>query len=321
MGNPGMPPANPRAPMNGPGVPPMNGPGAPMNGAPPMNGPGAPMNGPGAPPMNGPGAPQAPNPYQDSLRMFGQTMGGGYANEQLRTLSAPERQPEFSMGGGVSMGANPNDFRGGMREQSIGMQPEDLRGGMRADGLDQRAIDAAGPGAYEQWRNNAARAGYNYGPQSFGGGYQAGQPKGPQGMGEMSTQFSVNEEQSLNPMGISQAAMMGPNNPNLRMERGSLVGGDPRNPEGLPMYVDAQGIPRFNPAPMNAGAGLLGDMQYRVGDGFTGTRDGFNYVNGRLFSAEGLNQGGGPQGMGVGFGNWYNRHVPGLQAMQQRGGK
>lgn len=45
-----------------------------------------------------------------------------------------------------------------------------------------------------------------------------------------------------------------------------------------------------------------------VGDGFTGVRNGQNFVNGHLFAAEGLNQGDASNPLGTGFGNWLRAH-------------
>jgi hypothetical protein len=85
------------------------------------------------------------------------------------------------------------------------------------------------------------------------------------------------------------------------------------NPGG---FVDANGIPRRAPeTPMNPGAGQWGQYQTPTGDGFTGTRNGQNFVNGHLFAAEGLNQSGGT-GFGTGFGNWLEKYAP---MMQQQG--
>jgi hypothetical protein len=44
--------------------------------------------------------------------------------------------------------------------------PQPVQQSLRADGLDQNAINAD-PGGYQQFRQIAARQGYNYGPQDM----------------------------------------------------------------------------------------------------------------------------------------------------------
>lgn len=83
--------------------------------------------------------------------------------------------------------------------------------------------------------------------------------------------------------------------------------------QGEPQAVKMEGGQmRYDPNPMNPAAGQWGDYSQPTGDGFTGTRNGKNYFRGHLFAAEGLNQGGGNDGLGVGFGNWLRQHIPTL---------
>lgn len=54
------------------------------------------------------------------------------------------------------------------------------------------------------------------------------------------------------------------------------------NPEGYNITYDAQGRPSFSPGAIIPSLGQWGEYQNRVGDGFTGTRNGINYINGRI---------------------------------------
>lgn len=84
-------------------------------------------------------------------------------------------------------------------------------------------------------------------------------------------------------------------------------GGVSHNPQGLPTITDpTSGYQRLD---MSGGTGM-GTDKYRTvtGDGFTGVRNGQNFVNGNLFAAEGLNQGDANNPLGTGFGNWLRAH-------------
>ncbi len=77
------------------------------------------------------------------------------------------------------------------------------------------------------------------------------------------------------------------------------------------MYAGRESAPRaetggaFNPA-----AGQWGEYGQTTGDGFWGTRDGQNYVNGNLFAASGLDSG------NTDFSNWMSHHKPMWDAQQ-----
>lgn len=107
-------------------------------------------------------------------------------------------------------------------------------------------------------------------------------------------------------------------NQGLRNTNTSTTGnGNPMTPGstytnrvGTSGTVDQYGIPRYNVNAFNPAAGQWGDYQTPIGDGFWGTRNGTNYVNGHVFAAEGLDQG------GIGFNNWLARYRPMWEAQQ-----
>jgi hypothetical protein len=82
-------------------------------------------------------------------------------------------------------------------------------------------------------------------------------------------------------------------------------------PDGSPLTVDQFGIQRYGSAvPDSQRDGTwLDDYRMRQGDGFTGTRDGQNFINGHLYAAQG-NASGGDE-----FANLLKAYGPQLTAM------
>lgn len=98
----------------------------------------------------------------------------------------------------------------------------------------------------------------------------------------------------------------------FRMPDGRMVDLRALNPEGLPMNIDANGIPRFTPTAMGQ-SGM--DYAQSVGDGFTGVRGGNNWVNGRRFLGEPLHQGNGGMDPAMrSFLNTYRSRIGGTAA-------
>lgn len=77
---------------------------------------------------------------------------------------------------------------------------------------------------------------------------------------------------------------------------------DPRNPTGLPTYTDANGVMRFGQqTPFIPSLGQWGEYSTPRGDGFTGTRNNYNYFRGHLYGPA-------PGAGDAGFTNFLNQY-------------
>lgn len=113
------------------------------------------------------------------------------------------------------------------------------------------------------------------------------------------------QNDAMTPPGMPPPGASSPNLPGYTGASPSLVGTDPRNPEGYAMSrgTGRGGSDSFVMNPFNPGAGQWGEYSTPRGDGFSGTRDNFNFVDGNLFGAA-------PSGGDYGFEQFLRRFRP-----------